>query len=494
MSITSRTSIETPPSESPVVDTEHRGAPRQTPRGRSRRPNAGFFRAFWRWHFYASFLVTPVLLILAVTGLIYLFRFQLEPLINADLMRVDVPPNTIAQPYAAQQTAVENAFPDATLLSMTEPSGDGRSTVFSIVMPGGSPRDVFVNPFGAEVLGSLNPDNTLSGTAVRLHANLMAGTWGGYVIELAACWAVVMAITGYFLFFRGRAARRRRRQAEAPGGRLRSTHALLGSVLGVGLLGLLVTGLPWTDFWGAKVQQIATSAGSSMWSIDSGAVSDPTSRLDESLPHSHAQNVPWALGATEVPGADSAGGEQPVANVDTAVAVADREGLRHPMTVALPGDERGVYSVIGYAFDDPSDERTLHVDRFDGEVVSTYGYSDYPVLAKVVAQGIGLHEGRSLGLASFWAAALFCLAVVFMCIAGPLMWWRRRPKRGSKSAPSVGAPRGRMPIKDTPALAVALIALGVFLPIFGLSLVLVLVFDRFVVRRVPRLADMFDAV
>ena len=78
------------------------------------------------------------------------------------------------------------------------------------------------------------------------------------------------------------------------------------------------------------------------------------------------------------------------------------------MTVALPAADDGVFSVIGYAFDAPSDERTVHVDRFGGEVVSTYGFDDYPALAKVVSQGIGLHEGRSLGLWSFWGSALMC--------------------------------------------------------------------------------------
>src|SRR5690606_21752136 len=129
--------------------------------------------------------------------------------------------------------------------------------------------------------------------------------------------------------------------------------------------------------------------------------------LDESLPHSHA--VPWGAGKTEVPTSDGEGHEGAVASLDTAVTVAEAEGVRRPMTVALPGGEDGVYSAIGYAFDAPSDEKTVHVDRFGGQVVSTYGFDDYPLLAKVVAQGIGLHEGRSLGLVSFWAAAGMCL-------------------------------------------------------------------------------------
>ena len=109
--------------------------------------------------------------------------------------------------------------------------------------------------------------------------------------------------------------------------------------------------------------------------------------------------------------------------------------------------------MIGYAFDAPSDERTVHVDRYSGQVVSTYGFDDYPLLAKVVSQGIGLHEGRSFGLWSFWGAALMCVAIMAMCVTGPLMWWRRRPRGAGR----LGAPRGRMPLRSTPLLVVGLV-------------------------------------
>lgn len=453
----------------------------------------GLFRAAWRWHFFASFLVAPVLLLLAGTGLIYLFRFQLEPLLHADLMRVEVPADAQAaattKTWETQLEAVRAAYPDAAVVSMTEPAEVDHSSRFSMALDDGSTRDAYVDPYTGEVLGALDPDTTLSGVAVRLHGELMTGSLGDLVIELAACWAVVMALTGYFLVVKGRKARRRSREKGQPGSLLRSRHASIGLVAGAGLLLLLVSGLPWTGFWGAKVQELATDRGTSMWSTDPGAVSEPTSRLDESLPHSHATDVPWALGGSEVP-TSTADGEGSVANLDTAVTQADREGLRHPFTVALPAadpSEPGVYSVIGYAFDAPSDERTLHVDRYDGEVVAAYGYDDYPALAKVVSQGIGLHEGRSLGLVSFWGAAAMCLAVVFMSVTGPVMWWRRRPR----GAAALGAPRGRMPLRATPALLVGVVALGVLLPLFGLSLIAVLVLDQVVLRRVPALSQWF---
>ena len=155
----------------------------------------------------------------------------------------------------------------------------------------------------------------------------MAGPWGDHVIELGACWAIVMALTGYYLFVRGWRARRRRPVGRSPGRQAAARGtALVGAVVGVGLLILLVSGLPWTGFWGAKVQALATEHGSSMWSLDHGALSDPTSTLDESLPHSHASDVPWAQGESEVPrpAPATATASRSVANVDTAVAVADR--------------------------------------------------------------------------------------------------------------------------------------------------------------------------
>ncbi|GAA0606300.1 PepSY domain-containing protein [Kribbella sandramycini] len=464
-------------------------APKKAPDKRgSGAKGAGLFRAFWRWHFYASFLVIPVVLILAVTGLIYLFRFQIEPVLHSDLMKVEQPPGLVAQQYASQLEAVKKEFPDATVVSMTEPSAPDRSTVFSVQTADGAGRDVFVDPYQGQVLGSLDPDATLSGAAILLHGELMAGRWGDAVIEIGACWALVMAITGYYLFLRGRVARARRRTAKAAGAVLRSRHALTGSVLGIGLLFLLVSGLPWTGFWGAKVQQFATSQGSSMWGEDPGALSNPTSTLDESLPHSHT--VPWAQGDAKVPKSDPNQDRKSVANLDTAVAVGVQNGLARPMTIALPGDEEGVFSVIGYAFQDPAKERLLHVDQFGGQVISTYGYEDYPLLAKTVAQGIALHEGRRLGTVNMWLTTAFCLGIVFMCVSGPLMWWRRRPK----SAGAVGAPRGRMPLKATPALAVLVIALALFLPMFGITLALVLILDRLVIRRTPRLRAWFNSV
>lgn len=468
-----------PPVDPPVDPTPARAGTR-TP--------AGLFRAFWRWHFYASFVVIPVFALLAVTGLIYLFRFQIEPLMHNE-MRASAPAGVeYQQPMSAQLAAVEAEYPDATVSLVREGRDLDDSTAFAITREDGSTTDVFVDPWRAEVLGEVNPDTTLSGYAVRLHGDLMTGRWGDGLIEVASCWAIVMALTGYVLFLSGRKARLRRLATKAKGAALRHRHGLVGAVTGVGLLLMVVTGLPWTGFWGEKVQQLATKQGSSLWSTDPGAASQPGSTLDESLPHSHGVEIPWAQQKGEVPPSTPTE-DGSVANIDTAVAVAEKEGLRHPLAIVVPAEEAGVYSVMGDAFHDPTEERTVHVDRFSGQVRATYGFADYPLAAKVVSQGIGVHEGRSFGTVNFWASALFCVLVLFLCVTGLLMWWRRRPSGSG----SMGAPRGRLPVRTTWWLGLGLVVLGVFLPLFGITLVAVLLLDALVIRRVPALRRAFDS-
>ena len=80
------------------------------PPEKTSKSGSGLFRAFWRWHFYASFLVLPILLLLAITGLIYLLRFQLEPLMHGDVMKVEQSSGEFKS-FDVQQSAVRRHIP-----------------------------------------------------------------------------------------------------------------------------------------------------------------------------------------------------------------------------------------------------------------------------------------------------------------------------------------------------------------------------------------------
>jgi uncharacterized iron-regulated membrane protein len=61
------------------------------------------------------------------------------------------------------------------------------------------------------------------------------------------------------------------------------------------------------------------------------------------------------------------------------------------------------------------------------------------------------------------------------------MWWRRRPDG------SLGAPRTDDDVELPRWLPAVVALLGVLFPLFGATLLLVLVLDRAVVRRIPAL-------
>jgi uncharacterized iron-regulated membrane protein len=100
-----------------------------------------------------------------------LLRFQLEPALHPDLIADPSP--AAGQPMAPYDEQLE-IVPDA--LTPTSP------TRFTVTLPDESTRDYFVDPYRLEVLGSVDPDRTtLSGAAVLIHGELMAGSAGAYL-------------------------------------------------------------------------------------------------------------------------------------------------------------------------------------------------------------------------------------------------------------------------------------------------------------------------
>ena len=63
----------------------------------------------------------------------------------------------------------------------------------------------------------------------------MTGGWGDRLMEVGACWAIVMALTGYYLFC-ARPEGARRTGSARPTARAATRHGLIGAVAGVGLL------------------------------------------------------------------------------------------------------------------------------------------------------------------------------------------------------------------------------------------------------------------
>ena len=450
-----------------------------------------WYGAFWRWHFYGSIIVIPVLFALTISGLVYMFRADVDSWTHPGVLTVEVPASAERAPLSAQEAVVREAFPNRPVLSVVDQSGD-RATQFVITRSDGERATVYVDPYALRVTGSLTADDRLSDWAERVHGDLLMGDkgFGDRIVELGASWSIVLTITGFIILVLGRKPRAAMRRKGLRGARLRGWHTIVGVPVGLGLLLLVVSGLPWTGVWGAAAQQFASTSGGSLWSQDPGATS--IAGLIEDTDGTTAP-AGWAIGLGPE-GTSTNSGPGTSITVDQAVAAGAATGAPGPYSIIYPKNEQGVFSVMGSQWKDngnPAEsevhlEQTVHVDQYTGQVVGTYGYDDYSVTAQVVSQGVAIHEGRRFGVLNAIWTVLFCLAVLFMCVSGPIMWWKRRG-----TAQGLAAPRAALPVWGNWLLFAAMVVLGVALPLFGLSLLVILALDQLVIRRVPRLRRLF---
>jgi uncharacterized iron-regulated membrane protein len=445
-------------------------------------PSTRAFRAIWRWHFYAGLIVAPFLLILAVTGAIYLFNVEIEDALHPEMRLVT--PMATRQPVSRLVRAALAARPGK-VTRIDLPATPDRSAIVFVTPAAGDPVQVAVDPGTGRVLGSLVYTRTLVGLADTLHTSLMLGYWGGVAIELAACWAIVLIATGLYLWWpRGR---------RGAGGLLyprlhlrgrmlwRDVHATIG-VWAVALIGfLLLTGLPWTQVEGPLMRSAVQRLGAG-YPPSHGKTDVPSS-----VPMKAALGTaPWTLEGAPMPvsdggghaGHDMGGGgadAAAVAGLDRVVAMLARDhGLVRGYRLFPPIGSTGVYTAYTYP-DRPEGQRSFYFDRYSGRLIRQVDYADYGVAAKAIELGVQLHMGNYFGRANQIVMLATCIAIVLLVVSGVAMWWKRRPA-GRLAAP------GRVP--DAPIRgAVALLAVGcVLMPILGVSVLAVLLLDRLVVR------------
>ena len=102
----------------------------------------------------------------------------------------------------------------------------------------------------------------------RLHGELLMGNRGSAVVELAASWAIIMIVTGLYLWWP--------RKAKTLGGivypRLgggsrmfwRDLHGVTGFWISGLALFLLFSGLPWAKFWGDYLKNVRRLTGTAV--------------------------------------------------------------------------------------------------------------------------------------------------------------------------------------------------------------------------------------
>lgn len=455
--------------------------------------NPAIYRAVWRWHFYAGLIVAPFMLILAVTGAIYLFNDEINDVLHVE-KRI-VAPHAETLPLSRLVGAAEASVPGGKATRIDTWSAPDRSAqVFVRTAEGGELR-VFVDPGTGGVLGAYVYERTLVGFADRFHGSLLLGKVGDGIVELAACWGVVLMVTGLYLWW----PRGTRTLGQALTPRLsakgrpfwKSLHAATGAWTALLILFLILTGLPWANVWGTLLRAGADVAGIGYPTShrDHGAVPASTPTMKQAT-----GEAPWALEEAPMPASGQhAGGhgghgqvehaDHPVATdvqpigVDRAGEILAAAGMSHPYRLSLPAGPSGVYSAYVYP-DRPQGQRTIQIDQFSGKILNDVGFQDYGPVAKAVELGVQLHMGNYFGRANQFVMLLACLGTVALSVTGPIMWWRRRPK-GRLAAPKTLEPQRLRTV------ALITLAIAALFPLAGLSLVAALGIDWLISRFRP---------
>lgn len=450
--------------------------------------DGSFYRALWRWHFYAALLVIPFLLALSASGMLMLLSEPVDGLLQQELTQVSVEGKTL--PASQLLSTVEEQFPQFRVKLYIPPVDATQSAQFLLVSHhagghgghGAASTTAYINPYTGDILGTLDPTTTIYASIKTFHGKLYLGDWGDSLIEITAGLAILMVLSGIYL-----ALQRHGWREMIPPMTLasrtdwRRLHSFIGLIIAVPLLFFLLSGLSWTNIWGGKLTQAWSSVPSSTF------VAPPAEETHESMNHEGVHRVPWALEQTPMP-KSSEPSETPVElNLDQVAHIATEQGFGN-FRVHIPVEDTDVWTVSATTMagdlTNPLQERTLHLDRHTGEVVANLRFADYPLMGKAMTAGIPLHQG-DLGLWNLIANLVLCALVMLMIVGGVSMWWKRRPHKTRMLLPPPAQPSANK------VVVALMLVVALCFPLSAAAIAVIIVLDLIVISRVGKLRLMF---
>jgi len=418
--------------------------------------STALYRTLWRWHFYAGIFCIPFVLTLALSGAVYLFKPQVDAWMESPYRNLSV---TGPRASAADHIqAARNFLPGGQFANYRLPQSPEDAVVISL-QGGGKTQRVFVHPHTLEILHVQNADAEPMQLVKRFHGELLAGNVGSILVEFAGCWAIVLVLTGIYLWwprhgsgFAGVFYPRLRQ-----GGRVfwRDLHAVTGFWVAGFTLFLLISGLPWALVWGNALKELRQQDGGE---------------------HSHHQAAPadWTLSSAENHRAGLP--SQNVYLTEILVQNAQALDFPHPAELAPAMDQPG-----DWVLKSQTQNRPLRVDAWldgnTGEVLKVQTFAEKKTLDRIIGIGIAAHEGQLFGWFNQLLGLFTTGSLMLMSISGFILWCRRKP------ANILGAPP---PMPQTAAgkvVACVVLVLALVLPLLAISLVVILLVEWLVLRR-----------
>jgi uncharacterized iron-regulated membrane protein len=433
----------------------------------------------WRWHFYAGLVCIPFVLWLAATGSIYLFKPQIDAWMDRPYDNL-APPS--AAPPSAQVAAALRAVPGSVLNAYQLPT-TASSAVQVLVAHGTQLWRVYVHPQTLRILHVTEEDARFTNVIFHLHGELMQGDRGSLIVEAAASWALVMLLTGLYLWWPSAQGLGGVLYPRWRGGRLwwRDLHAVTGFWVSFFALFLLISGLPWAKSWGGLLKDVrhvgSAPALAQDWTTGRSSELEQR-RLEASQQVSDGDEHAGHAGHGDARTAPAS----PVSELNALVPLVQQARLVSPVLISPPAAQSPHWRAHSETPNRPQ-RADLELDGPTGTVLTKKTFEQKPLIDRVIGVGIAAHEGQLFAPANQALGLFTAISLWIVCISAVVMWWRRRP------VGVLGAP----PAKSRPRLARSLVALivmlGILLPLMGVSLLAVIVLESTVLRRLPRARD-----
>jgi uncharacterized iron-regulated membrane protein len=308
---------------------------------------------------------------------------------------------------------------------------------------------------------------------------------GALVVEILTVWSLMLALTGLYLWWPRRSQRGKPKLKVrwGKGGRLRwrDLHATSGVLVAGMLVLFVVSGMPWSDYWGSDWTTVASKVTPNKEFDTPLSAEAKVGDLDRLGRH-----IVWSQRTDALPTSQS--GPAPLTYSDVA-QIARQEGMLPGYSIMPPVDEKnddgstsyGSFMLMNAWPQKLSEQRSLYLDQFNGRTLADARAGDDGLLNRATNFGVNTHMGTQFGVVTRVLVTLACALLVLSVLTSYVMWWKRRP-RGTVGLPA--RPQHRVPSR---AIAVVAVVAAIVYPAFGVSLLLVLVIDQ-VVMRVRRRA------
>ena len=248
----------------------------------------------------------------------------------------------------------------------------------------------WVDSISGQVLASKNSDQRFMQLVKKLHSELLLGNLGSYVVELMASWLIILVITGLYLWLSKPDNRKAAKKLVSPqvsgvaaDKKWRSLHGVVGLWFTVPIILLLLSGLPWTQLWGAGFDKVKAMAGwqgpGQVWFVtlqserpDGEALKIPESSLWEISSDPHTHHSETAAGDVSSSHPDSLD----LSILDVIEHKPQVVAMTPPVQIAPPKPNNGVWTVRSMP-GQRSDRETIHFDQYSAQQIQRIGFEDH---------------------------------------------------------------------------------------------------------------------